>query len=150
MANHPDKGALAVSSPAPPRAVPIRLRCQLLAGGATVWGSVIFGFASVLALGLVSGMGPVGSLRLALHRQEAPGRVLSERNTNYEENDLTVRRHDYEFRLPDGTLVEGHSYSYGHRYLGFPVAPGQPAPQRWSRVTVEYDPGRPATNRIKG
>jgi hypothetical protein len=130
--------------------VPLRLRCQLLAGGATVWGSVIFGFASVLAFGLVPGMDPLGSLRLALHRQEAPGRVLSERDTNYEENDSTVRRHDYEFRLPDGTLLGGHSYSDGHRYVDVPTVPGDPDPQRWSRVTVEYDPGHPETNRIKG
>jgi Protein of unknown function (DUF3592) len=150
MAGHLDEGALAVSSPAPPRAVPIRLRCQLLAGGATVWGSVIFGFASVLAVGLVSGMDPLGSLRLALHRQEAPGRVLSERDTNYEENDSTVRRHDYEFRLPDGTLLQGHSYSGGHRYVDVPTVPGDPDPQRGSRVTIEYDPGHPETNRIKG
>ena len=121
MADHFDEGALAGSSLAPPpRAVPIRLRCQLLAGGATVWGSVIFGFASVLAFGLVSGMDPRGSLRLTRHRQEAPGRVLSERDTNYTEDGSTVRRHDYEFRLPDGTLLQGYSYSAGHRYLGFP------------------------------
>ena len=151
MADHFDEGALAVSSPAPPpRAVPIRLRCQLLASGATVWGSVIFGFTSVLAFGLVSGMDPLGSLCLALHRQEAPGRVISERDTNYEEDDSTVRRHDYEFRLPDGTMLRGHSYSAGHRYVGVPTAPGDPDPQRWSRVTIEYDPGHPETNRIKG
>src|SRR5262245_26271093 len=150
MPSSPDAGALAVSSPAPPRAVPIRLRCQLLAGGATVWGSVVFGFAAVLASGLVSGMDPLGSLRLALHRQNAPGRVLSERDTNYEENDSTVRRHEYEFRLPDGTMLRGHSYSAGHRYVDVPTAPGDPDPQRWSRVTVEYDPGHPETNRIKG
>jgi hypothetical protein len=151
MADHLDAGALAVSSPAPPpRAVPIRLRCQLLAGGATVWGSVIFGFASMLAFGLVSGMDPLGSLRLALHRQEAPGRVLSERDTNYEENGSTVRRHDYEFRLPDGSMLRGHSYSDGHRYVDVPTVPGDPDPQRWSRVTIEYDPGHPETNRIKG
>jgi hypothetical protein len=151
MADHFDAGALAVSSPAPPpRAVPIRLRCQLLASGATVWGSVLFGFTSVLAFGLVSGMDPLGSLRLALHRQEAPGRVLAERDTNYEENDSTVRRHDYEFRLPDGTMLRGHSYSDGHRYVDVPTAPGESDPQRWSRVTIEYDPGHPETNRIKG
>jgi hypothetical protein len=28
--------------------------------------------------------------------------------------------------------------------------PGDPDPQRWSRVTIEYDPGHPETNRIKG
>jgi hypothetical protein len=151
MADHFDDGTLAVSRPAPPpRAVPFRLRCQLLAGGATVWGSVSFGFASVLAFGLVSGMDPLGSLRLALHRQEAPGRVLSERDTNYAENDSTVRRHDYEFHLPDGTLLRGHSYSAGHRYMDVPTVPGDPDPQRWSRVTIEYDPGHPETNRIKG
>src|SRR5262249_28392834 len=27
---------------------------------------------------------------------------------------------------------------------------GDPDPQRWSRVTVEYDPGHPETSRIKG
>jgi hypothetical protein len=151
MADHFAEGALAVSSPAPPpRAVPIRLRCQLLASGATIWGSVIFGLASVLAFGLVSGMDPLGSLRLALHRQEAPGRVLSERSTNYEENGSTVRRHDYEFRLPDGTMLRGHSYSDGHRYVDVPTVPGDRDPQRWSRVTIEYDPGHPETNRIKG
>jgi hypothetical protein len=56
----------------PPRAVPFLLRCQLLANGAAVWGSVIFGLVSILVVGLVSGMDPLGSLRLALHRQEAP------------------------------------------------------------------------------
>src|SRR5262249_42697194 len=151
MADPFDKGALGVSSPAPPpRAVPTRLRCQLLAGDATMWGSVIFGFASVLVFSLVAGMGPLGSLRLALHRQEAPGRVLSERDTNYEENGWTVRRHDYEFRLPDGTVLRGHSYSNGHRYVDVPTVPGDRNPQRWSRVTIEYDPGHPETNRIKG
>jgi hypothetical protein len=134
----------------PPRAVPFRLRCQLLAGGATVWGSIVFGFASVLVVALVSGMDPLGSLRLALRRQEAPGRVLGERDTHYEEDDSAVRRHDYEFRLPDGTLLRGHSYSDGHQYLNVPTAPGGPDPQRWSRVTVEYDPGHPTTSRIKG
>jgi hypothetical protein len=151
MAVHFDEGTPAVSSPAPPpRPVPIRLRCQLLAGGATVWGSVLFGFASVLTVGLVAGMDPLGSLRLALHQQEAPGRVLAERDTNYEENDSTVRRHDYAFRLPDGTMLRGHSYSAGHRYVDVPTVPGDPDPQRWSRVTVEYDPGHPQANRIKG
>jgi hypothetical protein len=130
--------------------VPFRLRCQLLAGGATVWGSIIFGFACVLVVALLSGMDPVGSLLLAWGRQEAPGRVLSERDMHYEENDSTVRRHDYAFRLPDGTVLRGHSYSDGHRYQGFPAAPGDPDPQRWSRVTVEYAPGHPTTNRIKG
>src|SRR5262249_49424780 len=132
MASHFDEGTFAVSNPAPPRAVPILLRCQLLASGATVWGSIIFGFASVLAFGLTSGMDPLGSLRLALHRQEAPGRVLSERDTNYEENDSTIRRHDYEFCLPDGTVLRGHSYSAGHRYVGVPTVPGDADPQRWS------------------
>src|SRR5262249_13163545 len=99
MADHFDRGTLAWSSPAPlPRAVPIRLRCQLLAGGARVWGIVIFASTSVLAFGLIAGMDPLGSLRLALHRQEAPGRVISERDTNHEEDDSTVRRYDYEFR----------------------------------------------------
>jgi hypothetical protein len=151
MADHFDEGTPAVSSPAPPpRAVPIRLRCQLLTGGATVWGCIIFGFAAVLAFGLVSGIDPLGSLRLALRRQEAPGRVLSERDTNYEEDDSTVRRHDYVFSLPNGTLLRGHSYSHGHRYVDVPTAGGDPDSQRWSRVTVEYDPGHPETNRIKG
>src|SRR5262249_12713509 len=84
------------------------------------------------------------------HREEAPGRVISERDTNYEEDDSTVRRHDYEFRLPDGTLLRGHSYSAGHRYVSVPTVPGDPDPQRWSRVTIEYDPSHPETNRIKG
>jgi hypothetical protein len=151
MADHFDEGALAVLRLAPPpRPVPIRLHCQLLAGGATVWGSVILGFASVLAFGLVSGMDPLGSLRLALHSQEALGQVLSERDTNYEENDSTVRRHDYEFRLPDGTMLREHSYSNGHYYVDVPTVPGDPDPQRCSRVTIEYDPGHPETNRIKG
>jgi hypothetical protein len=151
MVDH-DEGALTAARPQapPPRAVPFRLRCQLLAGGATVWGSVVFGLASALSVGLVCGLDPVGSLRLALHRHEAPGRVLWEDDTSYEENDSTVRRHDYEFRLPDGALVRGHSYSDGHRYLGFAPAPGAPDPGRWARVTVEYDPGHPATSRIKG
>jgi hypothetical protein len=151
MANSLHEEAFAVSSlTLPPRAVPLRLRCQLLANAGTVWGSIGFGFASVFAFGLVSGLDPVGSVRLALHRQEAPGRVLAERDTNYEEDDWTIRRHDYEFRLPDETLVHGHSYSSGHQYLHVPTAPGDLDPARWSRVTIEYDPGHPQTNRIKG
>jgi hypothetical protein len=130
--------------------VPFRLRCQLLGGNATLWGSIIFGFTSVLAVALASGMDPVGSLLLAWSRQEAPGQVLSERDTNYEEDDCTVRRHDYEFRLPDGRLLRGHCYSDGHKYLNVPVAAGAPDPQRWARVTVEYFPVHPATSRIKG
>jgi hypothetical protein len=90
-------------------------------------------------------MDPLGSLRLALHRQEAPGLVVSERDTHYEENDSRIRRHDYTFHLPDGTLLQGHSYSAGHKYLA-----GNPNGQRWARVMVEYDPDHPASNRIKG
>src|SRR5262249_12055343 len=96
------------------------------------------------------GLDPVGSLRLMLSRQEAPGQVVAERDLQYEENDKRIRRHDYTFRLPDGTVLSGHSYSAGHQYLNVPTAPGHPDPERWSRVTVEYDPGHPQTNRIKG
>src|SRR5262249_53460545 len=134
----------------PPRAVPFLLRCRLLANGRAVWGSAVFGIASLLAVPLGLGMDPLGSLRLARNRQEAPGRVVAERDTNYEGNGARVRRHDYTFRLPDGTVRRGHSYSRGHKYLNVPAAPGQPDPQRWSRVTVEYDPSHPQTNRIKG
>jgi hypothetical protein len=43
-------------------------------------------------------------------------------------------------------VFRGHSYSAGHRYVDVPTAPGDPDPQRWSRVTIEYDPGHPETH----
>jgi hypothetical protein len=134
----------------PPRVVPFLLCCHLLANGPAVWGSIVFGLSSILAVGLVCGMDPLGAWRLAWNRQEAPGVVVSERDTNYEENDSMMRRHDYTFRLPDGTELHGHSYSNGHRYVNVPTTPGDRDPLRWSRVTIEYDPDHPATNRIKG
>jgi hypothetical protein len=133
----------------PPRAVPFLLRCQLLANGPALWGSVIFGLSCLLVVGLVAGMDPVGTLRLAWNRQEAPGLVVAERDENYEEDGFPIRRHDYTFRLPDGTVLRGHSYSEGHKYLDV-AAPGDPDPERWARVTVEYDPDHPEANRIKG
>jgi hypothetical protein len=150
MSAHTDDWDLLPTLAPPPRAVPFLLRCRLLANGPAVWGSIIFGLASLLTVPLALGMDPLGSLRLALNRQEAPGRVVAERDTFYEENDARVRRHDYTFRLPDGTVLRGHSYSRGHRYLNDPPAPGGPNPRRLARVTVEYDPGHPQTNRIKG
>jgi hypothetical protein len=115
-----------------------------------MWGSVIFGLTSIVAVGLVSGMDPRGSWRLAQHRREAPGVVVAERDTDYEENNSTMRRHDYTFRLPDGTELRGHSYSAGHQYLNLPIVASDPNPQRWARVMIEYDPEHPEINRIKG
>jgi hypothetical protein len=150
MDTRPDERHPGATLAPPPRAVPFLLRCRLLANGATVWGSVVFGLACILAVALVAGMDPLGSLRLAWNRQEAPGQVVEERDTSYEENDSRIRRHDYTFRLPDGTELRGHSYSDGHQYLNVPTVPGDRDPTRWARVTIEYDPGHPEANRIKG
>src|SRR5262245_48090096 len=132
--------------PPPPRALPFRLWCHLLTGPVTLGGSGGFAFAMVFALVFAPATDPVGTWRLAQRRQEAPGWVQAVAETRFHEGGgeddegVPIYRYDYTFTLPDGTPMQGSSYSVGQQFRVPPAVP----------VTVEYDPQHPATNRIRG
>jgi hypothetical protein len=140
--------------PPPPRSVPFRLCCHLLAGPVTVGGSAGFAFGMVFALIFAPATDPVGTWRLRQRRQEAPGWLEAVVATSFHEGGdegeegTPIYRHDYSFRLPDGTALRGSSYTVGQQFQLPAPAPGGPPPRL--QVTVEYDPDHPVTNRIRG
>jgi Protein of unknown function (DUF3592) len=129
-----------------PRPLPFRLWCHLLAGPVTLGGSALFAFGMVFALIFAPATDPVGTWRLAQRRQEAPGWVQAATETRFhegggeDEEGVPIYRYDYTFTLPEGTPINGSSYTVGQQFQVPPAVP----------VTVEYDPQHPDTNRIRG
>jgi hypothetical protein len=137
----------------PPRGMPLRLWCSLLAGPVTLGGSAGFAFGMVFALIFVPATDPIGTWRLDLHRQQAQGWLEGVAKTSFHEGGdgdegTTIYRCDYTFALPDGTQVKGTSYALGERFHLPPAGPGGPAPRL--PVTIEYEPGNPRLSRIQG
>src|SRR2546430_674811 len=90
----------------PPRLAPSRFRWRWLVH--LIWvlvGSCIFGGGCLASLPFSLNTDPVGTLRLALARREAPGRLEKVEDTGMAGGDgmPTIFRHTYTFRLPDGT-----------------------------------------------
>jgi hypothetical protein len=134
--------------PPPPRLVPLRLWCHLLAGPATLFGAAFFAFGMIFALIFGRATDPVGLWRLSQRCQRTPGRLVTVEATSFSEGGgdgpgTPIFRCDYTFTLPDGTPMRGSSYTLGEQYKLPAGAPPLP-------VTVEYDPDHPATNRIQG
>jgi hypothetical protein len=138
----------------PPRSVPFPLWCHLLAGPVTLAGSGVFAFGMLFAIIFVPATDVVGTWRLSQRRQEAPGWLEAVEATNFHEggddgdSGTPIYGCGYSFRLPDGTMLRGRSYTLGQQFQLPPAAPGGPAPRL--AVTVEYDPQHPETNRIQG
>src|SRR5262245_7964882 len=137
----------------PPRGMPLRLWCSLLAGPVTLGGSAGFAFGMVFALFFVPATDPIGMWRLDLHRQQAQGWLEGVAKTSFHEggeneDGTAVYRCDYTFALPDGTQVKGTSYTVGEQFHLRPAGPGGPAPRL--PVTVEYEPNNPRLSRIQG
>jgi hypothetical protein len=138
----------------PPRAVPLRLWCHLLAGRLTVGGSAAFAFGMVFVFVFLPATDPIGTWRLAHRRQAAPGWLEGVQETSFHEGgdddseSTPIYRCDYTFLLPDGTPLRGRSYTVGPRFQLPPPAPNRAAVR--VAVTVEYDPEHPDTNRIEG
>lgn len=130
----------------PPRPLPFRLWCHLLASPLTLGGSAGFAFGMVFALIFAPATDPVGVWRLGQRRQVAPGRVQGMAKTRFSEGGgegeegVPIYRYDYSFTLPDGTPRQASSYSVGQQFQVPRAAP----------VTVEYDPQHPDTSRIQG
>ena len=133
----------------PPRPVPAGLRARLLANTGTLFGALLFGAGSVLAVLVVLGSNPVGDLATRAGTAKAPGRLVAVEEMHYEENKSKVLRYRYLFRTPDGVEHSGRSYKAQRRLASRPHAAlgglnNQPV------VTVEYSPGHPEASRIKG
>jgi hypothetical protein len=138
----------------PPRSVPLRLWCSLLAGPVTIGGSAGFAFGMVFALIFVPAVDLIGPWRLARSQQQAPGWLERVTETRFHEGGgeseegTPIFRCDYTFALANGQQVQGTSYTLGEKFhLPAPV-PGGPVPRL--PVTVEYDPQHPSTSRIQG
>jgi hypothetical protein len=140
--------------PPPPRTVPLRLWCALLAGPVTLGGSAAFAFTMVFGLIFAPATDPIGTWRLDHRRELAQGWLERVEQTHFQEGGgedepgTPIYRWYYTFLLPDGTQCRGSSYTVGEQFHLAPPAAGSPAPRL--PVTVEYDPENPGTSRIEG
>jgi hypothetical protein len=133
--------------PPPPRQVPLRLWCHLLASPVALCGGAVFAFGMTFVLVFGHASNPVGSWRLALRSQQTQGWIEGMEVTHFQEGGddtptTPIYRYDFRFQLPDGTPMRGSSYTVGQQ---FQLLQGNPVP-----VTVEYDPRNPGTSRIQG
>ena len=114
-----------------------------------VFSIAIFAVSLAMGLPLISSTDPLGSWRLSEPLHEASGWHEGVRSTGYEEDDQLIYRHDYSFRLPDGTWQRGHSYAPSEQ-LWFSPRPVEPGVGRAPDLVVEYTPSQPQNNRIRG
>ncbi len=129
----------------PPRTVPLALRVRLLASAPALFGSLFFGLGCLIGLPLFLASDPLGTWRLARRLQPARGVLETVEATGVVENERTVYRYAYTFRLPDGTRTQGQCF--GTIPLGGPPGKNQLVS---IPVIVQYDPMHPETSRIQG
>jgi hypothetical protein len=130
----------------PPRPVPASVQLHLLASSTTLFGAAFFALTSLMASIFILSTDPIGSYRLSRHRETAPAWLERVEKTGASANDQPIWRHEYTFRLPDGTPMRGVSYSAGeHAAYRDPRLAGPPRP-----IFAEYVPGDPRTNRLVG
>lgn len=122
----------------PPRAVPWRVRCHLLAGPKSLAGSVLWMLGCVVLAPFVMDWGWLGDWQLSGGCREAPAELHAVQ-TAFLTRRWQVVRYQYSFRLPDGTEVRGRSYTNGSAPILYPG----------DEVIVQYAPGRPGLSRLR-
>ncbi len=121
----------------PPRRVPMAVSLHLLASFTTLFGAGFFALSSLIGSILLFSTDPVGSYRLAQRRATAPAWLEQVEKTAARSNGKQVWRHEYRFRLPDGTAIRGTSYSTG-RVPSYPMPiPGGPRAPSSSSTSPE-------------
>jgi hypothetical protein len=137
----------------PPRDVALGLRCRLLGGPGVLIASGVFAFGMAFVLILGAGAAPVSTWLLDLRHREAPGWLEAVEPTRYSEgggdddDGRPIFRYEYTFETPGGARLRGRSYATD---LAVSLPKGRLDPARRPDLVIEYDPGRPASNRIRG
>jgi hypothetical protein len=136
----------------PPRDIASALRLQVLFNPLVLGASGFFAFAMLFATIFTPAGDPLGTWRLSQECREAPGQLLGAEKSMFSEGGdegsegTPIYRCDYTFTLPDGRVLQGHSFSLG---VLFPQPANAPPRQGPRPVVVEYHPDHPETNRIK-
>lgn len=124
----------------PPRTVPLTLRRYVWTHPGLVQGSIFFGIATFIAFLFLTPAEVILSLLSLLPSHETSGELTHAGKTASTVNDDRVYRYDYRFHLPDGSLIQGSSYSTNRLDSN---------PQHNRQVTIQYHPWFPQANCLK-
>src|SRR5262245_28711095 len=134
----------AAALPAPPRRLPLLLRCQLLFGGLTSQGGwVFFSFGLIFFWVFALNADLVPLLFRTERVEQTPGTVVRTEATRF---------HEGGSEDSEGTPIHAATYRFraaGQELWGVSYGLGS-VPEPGTRITVEYASGHPRWSRIAG